>query len=169
VRYALRYALCGMLVEAWLKHSHPVVYGILPYNRNRLRLSWSGRAQVVAMSDAGSNSRLRPSKFTNRARVDFPEPFGPATTVRMGTLLLGRVRRQFANDFVVFSGRGARYPTNLKFPAILALHHIETIGIDIENGNSGGKGFCKGVAAGSAHCAVELHTTEIVSRRHSSL
>lgn len=89
--------------------------------------------------------------------MDLPESFGPAITVRMGTLLLGRVRRQFANDFVVFSGRGARYSTNLKFPAILALHHIETIGIDIENGNSGGKGLRKGFAARSAHGAVELH------------
>ena len=47
--------------------------------------------------------------------------------------LLGRVRRRFANDFEVFSGRGARKPTNLEFPAIMGLHHIEPIGVDSTN------------------------------------
>jgi hypothetical protein len=88
---------------------------------------------------------------------------------RWARSFLGRVRRQFANDFVVFSRRGARKPPNLKSPAIVALHHIETLGVDIENGNSRGKGFGEGFAARGAHRRVELGTTEIVRHGHTPL
>jgi hypothetical protein len=78
-----------------------------------------------------------------------------------------RQARQFADHFVVFPGRAARKPTNLKSPAIAARHHIETIGIDIEDRNAGGKGLGECFAARGVDRVVELGAAEIVSHRHS--
>src|ERR1035437_9944588 len=79
-----------------------------------------------------------------------------------GHAALGRVRRQFADDFVVFSGRGARKPADLESPAIGALHHIDTVGVEIEDRKPGRERLGKSFAASSPHGIVELGATEVV-------
>lgn len=100
-------------------------------------------------------------------RVDFPEPFGPAIKVRVGTLPLGGVRLQFANDLVVFTGRGARQPSNLEFPAIGLLHYIETLAIEVEDWEPGGKRFEEGLVTRCPHGLVKLRAIEIVGGGHA--
>jgi hypothetical protein len=72
---------------------------------------------------------------------------------------LGGVRRQFADDFVVFSGSGARKLADLESPAIGALHHIDTVGVEIEDRKPSRKRLGEGFAARSPHGIVELGAT----------
>ena len=51
---------------------------------------------------------------------------GERAGVNVQNSRLGGVRRKFADNLVVFSGRGARQLADLESPAIGALHHIET-------------------------------------------
>jgi len=55
------------------------------------------------------------------------------------------MRRQLAGDFVVLSGRRARNPADLESPAIGALHHIETVVVEIEDGKPGRKRLEEGL------------------------
>src|ERR1039458_3143237 len=77
--------------------------------------------------ESGSNSRSRPSNSTDR------ETFRACDYRESGHTALGGVRRQVADDFVVFSGRGAWMPVDLESSPIAALHHVEAVGVDIED------------------------------------
>jgi len=80
---------------------------------------------------------------------------------------LGCVRIQFADDFVVLSGRGARPPADLEFSAIRALHHVDAIGIEIEDRKPGRQRFGTGFAASGTHGIVKLGATEIAVDSHN--
>ena len=78
-----------------------------------------------------------------------------------GHAALGGVRRQFADDFVVCSGRGSRQPADLESSAIGALHHIETIAVDIEDRKPGPKRLGESSAGRCSHPIVKLRASEI--------
>jgi hypothetical protein len=56
---------------------------------------------------------------------------------------------------------------DLESPAIGALHHIDTVGVEIEDRKPGRKRLGEGFAARSPHGIVELGATEIVGDRHN--
>ena len=84
-----------------------------------------------------------------------------------GHAALGGVCRQFADDFVVFSGWGTRKPADLESSAIAAFHHVETVSVDKEDRKPGRKRLGEGPAARSPHRIVELDATEIVGDCHT--
>ena len=77
------------------------------------------------------------------------------------------MRGQFADDFVIFSGRGARHPADLESSAIGALLHVEAFAVDIEDRKSRSKRFGEGFPARHPRGLVELTATEIVSGSHA--
>ena len=84
-----------------------------------------------------------------------------------GPAALGGVRRQFANDLVVFSGRGARQPADLESSAIGALHHIETVAVEIEDRKPGPKRLGESFAGRRPHRMIEPRAAEIVDHGHA--
>jgi hypothetical protein len=79
----------------------------------------------------------------------------------------GGMRRQFADDFVVLAGRSARNPADLESSAIGVLHHVETVGVDIEDRKPGRKRLKEGLVARGPHRLIELLAGEIVGDRHT--
>jgi hypothetical protein len=79
---------------------------------------------------------------------------------------LGGVCRQFANNFVVCSGRRTGKPADLEFSAI-GLHHIEAIAVDIEDGKAGRQRLGESFAGCGPHRIVKLRATEIIDDRHT--
>ena len=77
------------------------------------------------------------------------------------------MRRQFADDLVVFAGRRAGNPADLESSAIGALHHVETVGVAIEDRKPGRKRIEEGLVARGPHRLVELLAAEIVGDRHT--
>jgi hypothetical protein len=146
VRRSFRGLPCGGDVcGGWIPWIQEAGYGI-------------GVQQPIAALEFDGSGERRLSR-TVRAR-DYRE---------CGHAALGGVRRQFADDFVVFSGRGARQPADLKSSAIGAFHHIEAVAIEIENGKPGRERLREGLTARRLHRIVELSATEIVGHRHNQL
>ena len=83
-----------------------------------------------------------------------------------GHAALRQRRLQFANDFVVFSGRGALKPADLESSTIAAFHDVEAGGVNIEDWKACRKRLGEGSPACSPHRIVELGATEIVGDRH---
>jgi len=94
--------------------------------------------------------------------VDFPDPFGPAITVMTGTLISGRVRLQFANDFVVVAGGSAGNPADFEFPPVRILHQLEAVLGKVEHGPTGIKRFLPRLMSGGSYRFVEFGTAESV-------
>ena len=84
-----------------------------------------------------------------------------------GHAALGGVRRQFADDFVVFSGWGTRKPADLESSAIGAFHHIEAVAVDIEDRKPGRKRLGESFAGSCPHRVIKLRATEIVGDCHT--
>jgi hypothetical protein len=62
------------------------------------------------------------------------------------------MRRQLADDLVVFSGRRAWNPADLESSAIGALHHVETVVVEIEDRKPGRKRLEEGLVARGMPC-----------------
>jgi hypothetical protein len=84
-----------------------------------------------------------------------------------GHAALGGVRRQFTDNFVVFSGRGAWQPADFESSAIGPLHHIEAFAVDIEGRKPSRKRLGEGFAARCPHGIVKLGAPEIVGGSHT--
>ena len=127
------------------------------------------RIRNKAPSSSRPIPNARDTSQTNRVSVDLPEPFGPRVHSESRHAALGGLRRQLADDLEILSGWGARHPFDLELSAIAALHHIETIGVEIEDRKPGGKSVLKRLTARRTRCVVELRAVEVNCGGHTLL
>jgi hypothetical protein len=123
--------------------------------------------RVVSIAKIGVHQPVAALEFDGSGKRGLPRTVRARDYRECGHTALGGVRRQFADDFVVLSGRGARQPADLESSAIGAFHDIETIAVYIEDGKPVCKRLGKCFAGRCPHCIVELSATEIVGHSHN--
>jgi len=113
-------------------------------------LACCGHSGFMRLAIASGSKRFsRPSNSICLIRLLFPEPFGPAKTVRTGTPQETVPCNSRDHTVIVFTRR-TRDKTHFEFAAIRLLHDIQIqLPVPIENGNAGLKRFKPGASTGS--------------------
>jgi hypothetical protein len=74
---------------------------------------------------------------------------------------LGCARLEFAKNLEILTGGSARNPADLEPPAIGLFHHIEPLGVEVENRKPGRQRVQKGLVTCGADGLVELLASNI--------